>query len=112
MIIKTKNNSNSKKNKISSNSNNNKERLGENLLNMKELEELRTQTVADCNKSELVDLKDIKINRKKSKSNRMLDYIKKIKNPYLFKVGDMAVKIEYVGEKTISEALACALRVS
>lgn len=48
-----------------------------------------------ANKDELVDLRDIKIDRRLSVNNRMISFIKQIKNPYLFKVGDIVVKIRF-----------------
>lgn len=46
-------------------------------------------------KSKLVDLRDVKIDRRLNKENRIKSYIKQIKNPYLFKVGDTAVRIRF-----------------
>lgn len=48
-----------------------------------------------ANKDELVDLRDIKIDRRLCVNNRMISFIKQIKNPYLFKVGDTVVKIRF-----------------
>lgn len=58
-------------------------------------ERLKACSVTKCNKDELVDLNSIAINSEKSKAERMLDFIYQIKNPYLFKVGDIAVKVVY-----------------
>ena len=40
----------------------------------------------------------------------MLDFAEQVKNPYLFKVGNIAVKVEYCGEKTLSDSLASVLK--
>lgn len=42
-----------------------------------------------------MDLKDVKIDKSLSVEDRMISYVQQIKNPYLFKVGDMAVKIRF-----------------
>lgn len=46
-------------------------------------------------KSQLVDLRDVKIDQRLTKENRIKSYIKQVKNPYLFKVGDTAVRIRF-----------------
>ena len=51
--------------------------------------------IKDIDKSILVDLKDVKIDKSLSVEDRMISYVQQIKNPYLFKVGDMAVKIRF-----------------
>lgn len=53
------------------------------------------RTIEGIDKSKLVDLRDVKIDRRLRKENRIKSYIKQIKNPYLFKVGDTAVRIRF-----------------
>ncbi len=37
----------------------------------------------------------VKINRKLDKQSRLVEFVRQIKNPYLFKVGDVVVRIIY-----------------
>lgn len=53
------------------------------------------RTIEGIDKSQLVDLRDVKIDQRLTKENRIKSYIKQIKNPYLFKVGDTAVRIRF-----------------
>lgn len=62
---------------------------------IEKLKALKNSSVTHCNKDDLVDLNSIVIDSSKSKSERMLDFLFQIKNPYLFKVGDVAVKVVY-----------------
>lgn len=41
------------------------------------------------------ELSDIKISRKKSKEEKVLDFISKTKNPYIFNVNGKLVKLEF-----------------
>lgn len=41
------------------------------------------------------NINEIDINKEKPSSTRIIDFIKKSKNPYMFLVDDMKVKIEY-----------------
>ena len=72
--------------------------------------ELKAESVASCDKATLVDISELKINTQKSSAERALDFAGQVKNPYLFKVGDIAVRVEYCGGKTLSETPASALR--
>lgn len=46
----------------------------------------------DC---DLVDIKSIKINQSKPVPEKIIDFVRQIKNPYFFKVGDVAVKVNF-----------------
>lgn len=70
---------------------------------MKKLEALRNADILTCNADELVDLRNVASNRKAPLKRRTDDYIEQVGNPYLFKVGDTVVKIEFGGEKDFSE---------
>ena len=64
-------------------------------------------------KSTLVDLSDVKLDKRLSQNNRMVSYIKQIKNPYVFKVGDMAVKISFIDtDRSFKSALDSVTRFS
>ena len=67
--------------------------------NIKELEEklkiCRDIDLSEVNINEVDDLNDIRISRRKSKEERIIDFISKTKNPYIFKVNGRLVKIEF-----------------
>ncbi len=44
---------------------------------------------------DLVDIRDVKIDINKPVQEKILDFIMQIKNPYFFKVGDVAVKVNF-----------------
>lgn len=52
----------------------------------------------------LVDIRDVKIDRSKPVEERMKSYVKQIKNPYLFKVGNTIVRVSYANtQATIND---------
>ena len=53
-------------------------------------------SIKDVNPDEIDDLEDIKIDRRKEPKERILDFIMKIKNPYVFKINGKIVKIEFI----------------
>ncbi len=57
---------------------------------------------------ELVDIRDVKINMNLPKEERMLDYIKQIKNPYCYKYNKYKIIITFNEDeeaKTLQEYL-------
>lgn len=59
------------------------------------LKALKNCSLTQCNKDDLIDLESIEIDSTKPIEERMLEFLYQIKNPYLFKVGDIAVKVVY-----------------
>lgn len=64
-------------------------------INEKNMEELKNIDIREVEAEDLVQLKSVKINPNDSREKRVEDYIKQIKNPYLFAEGKMVVKITY-----------------
>lgn len=79
------------------------------MLNSFDLNLLRNAAIADFPKDSLVDLRDVKIDINKSESERILKYFEQIKNPYLFKVGDMRVKVRFGTERSFTDAIGSAI---
>lgn len=61
----------------------------------KVIENMKKSSIKECDKEQLTDLSSIEIDREKSKQERMLDYLRQVKNPYYFKVGDIAVRLVF-----------------
>lgn len=70
------------------------------------LKELRNADISACNTCELTDLRNVKVSREKPLSERTSDYIGQVGNPYLFRVGTTAVKLEFGDGKGFAEILA------
>ena len=67
--------------------------------NIKELEEklkkCKNIDLNEVNIDDIDELSEVKIRRKKSKEEKILDFISKTKNPYIFKVNGKLVKLEF-----------------
>ncbi len=59
---------------------------------MNALKEVDIRTVK---RKDLIDLNSVIIDTERSVHERIEDFIQQIKNPYCFKVGDIAVKVVY-----------------
>ncbi len=82
------------------------------MLNSSDLTSLKITAIADVSKDNLVDLRDINIDTAKPVAERMTDYFEQIRNPYLFKVGDMKVKVDFGTNRGLTDALQSALKNS
>ncbi len=59
------------------------------------LERCRNVNLDDVKLEEVDEITDIKIDRRKPSEERILDFIMKTKNPYIFKVNGKLVKISF-----------------
>lgn len=75
--------------------------------NIKQLEEklkiCKDIDLSEVDIDEVDDLDKIKISRKKSKEERIIDFITKTKNPYIFKVNGRLVKLEFTDNGKFAE---------
>lgn len=68
------------------------------------LKEMKNIDIRTVDKAILVDIKDIKIDIKKTVQEKTSEYIKQIKNPYCFLCNGYAVKLEFAeNEKSIED---------
>ncbi len=70
-----------------------------NKYNIKELEEKINKSkkveIEDVSVDDIDKISEIKISKNKSGNERILDYIKKVSNPYLLNINGRVVKIEF-----------------
>lgn len=54
----------------------------------------------------LIDIRDVQIDTALPQEERIRSFVKQIKNPYRFKVGDVVVNVSYSGEATLNDRFA------
>lgn len=59
------------------------------------LEICKNKNIDEIDISEVEDISNINIDTKKSSVERILDFLNEVKNPYIFKVKNKIVKIEF-----------------
>ncbi len=59
------------------------------------VEEWKNVDVREVDMDTLVDIRDVNIDMDWPKEKRIEEFIRQIKNPYCFKVGKVAVKVEF-----------------
>ena len=70
-----------------------------------QLEECRKADFRTCNMNDLPDVTNLKIDIDEPIINRARKYFKDVKNPYMFRVGDVGVKINCSGDKNLSDSI-------
>lgn len=75
-------------------------------LSKEELQRMKQIDIRSAMPETLVDISKIEIDMKKSVSSRVEDYIQKVGNPFLVKVGEYVVKIGYSDcEETLNDRM-------
>ena len=60
---------------------------------------------SEKNLSELVDIRDVVINKSLTLEERVKSYVEQIKDPYCFKVGDVVVRVSYADkDKSLTDS--------
>ena len=72
------------------------------------MEKNRNKPVLD---QSLVDIRDVHVDRRLPREQRITDYIRQIKNPYLFKCGPFTVHVGFTANGiSLEECIAGLLR--
>ncbi len=83
-----------------------------NIEELKEkLERCRDVNLDDVKLEDVDEITDIKIDRRKPSEERILDFLTKVKNPYIFKVNGKLVRIRFSDtDKTADDCLTNVLK--
>ena len=70
-----------------------------------ETEYLKNADIEQSIPDQLVDLRSVSIDKSLPVPERMISFFQQIKNPYLFKVDDITVKVEFSSGKSLEDSL-------
>ena len=65
---------------------------------MMSIEEMQNIDVRTVDPDTLVDIRTVKIDQSLSREEREAEFIRQVKNPYCFRVGDVVIKNVYSGD--------------
>ena len=74
-------------------------------MTSEELKKMAEADIREVDPDELVDISEIEIRTDLPQEDRIQDYLEQIKNPYLFKVNGIAVKITFAGKRRMQDCL-------
>lgn len=69
------------------------------------IERMKNVDIKEVSILDLPNISDFEVDASKNISDRFTDYLQFVKNPYVFRVGNLGVKIEFVGDTPFEEAL-------
>lgn len=76
------------------------------MITKNELEKLKEKSFDDYDINDLIDISQIEIDNSKQVHERICDFIDKVKNPYIFKVGKTPVRVRFAENgPTLNECL-------
>lgn len=77
----------------------------------RKLKKCKSMSLDDVSLNDVDEITDIKIDKRKSSNERVLDFLNKVKNPYIFKVKGKLVRIRFSDtEKTADDCLTNVLK--
>lgn len=80
------------------------------MLNASQLEQMRQTNIESVDKAQLVDINTVQVDAFAPIEERATAFLEQIKNPYAFRVGKVAVKVEFTKDgKTLTEAVSSYL---
>ena len=65
--------------------------------------------IRSVHRETLVDIIDVQINTDLPDEERMLDFVRQIKNPYCYICNGMVVKTRFVGKQSLEECIKATL---
>lgn len=75
------------------------------------LEEMKNIDIRTVDRDSLVDINDVKINMNLPREERLIEFIRQIKNPYCYRCGKVVVKISFADtEVTLEDRLISYLK--
>ena len=74
-----------------------------------ELKKLSEVDIRTVNAKDLVDIGDVRINQELPVKERVLDYIRQVKNPYCYISHGVVVKIGFSGTRKLEECLSACI---
>ena len=77
------------------------------------IEGMKAVDIQTVDPDTLVDITQISIDENLPKEQRIREYIRQVKNPYCYKVGDVIVKVRYseTGNKSMNECFEKLLSI-
>lgn len=75
------------------------------MLSKSDLERLKKVNIQDEKIEDLPDISVLPADMDEFLYNRAKLYFEYVKNPYLFRVGDVGVKVNFIGEKSFYDAI-------
>ena len=78
-------------------------------ITREDLNKMKEIDIRSVDRESLVDINDVQINTDLPDEERMLDFVRQIKNPYCYICNGMVVKTRFVGKQSLEECIKATL---
>ena len=78
-------------------------------ITREDLNKMKEIDIRSVDRESLVDINDVQINTDLPDEERMLDFVRQIKNPYCYICNGMVVKTRFVGKQSLEECFKATL---
>lgn len=74
-------------------------------ITRKEFEQMKEIDVRTVDRNTLVDIRDVVIRKELPREDRMIDYVRQVKNPYCYLDHGVVVKLSFKGTRSLEDCL-------
>ena len=78
-------------------------------ITREEIAQMKEVDIRAVDREALVDIKDVKINTELSDTERMIDFMQQIRNPYCYLCNGMVVKTRFVGKQSLEDCIKATM---
>lgn len=78
-------------------------------ITREDLNKMKEVDIRTVNREKLVDIKDVKINTDLPDTERMMDFVQQIGNPYCYLCNGMVVKTRFVGKQSLEDCIKATM---
>lgn len=78
-------------------------------ITREDLNKMKEIDIRSVDRESLVDINDVQIKTDLPDEERMLDFVRQIKNPYCYICNRMVVKTRFVGKQSLEECIKATL---
>ncbi len=78
-------------------------------ITREEIAQMKEVDIRTVDREALVDIKDVKINTELSDTERMIDFMQQIRNPYCYLCNGMVVKTRFVGKQSLEDCIKATM---
>lgn len=78
-------------------------------ITREDIAQMKEVDIRTVDREALVDIKDVKINTELSDTERMIDFMQQIRNPYCYLCNGMVVKTRFVGKQSLEDCIKATM---
>lgn len=78
-------------------------------MTREELNRMKETDIRTVDREKLVDIRDVQIHTELPDEERMIDFVRQIKNPYCYLCNGMVVKVRFSGKQSLEDCIKATM---